>query len=167
MRLGLEEIERSIRASFDHSDVESTTEKTDDEVELQWAAIERLPTFRRLRTSLFDPNNNSGEMQGKKVVTDVTRLGDIERRLFVDKLINNIEEDNRRLLRKLKSRIDKVGVKLPTVELRYSNLCVDAKVKLVHGKPMPTLWNSLKTSFSVCTFLACITFPPNITHIVH
>ncbi|KAF9591169.1 hypothetical protein IFM89_002124 [Coptis chinensis] len=37
---------------------------------------------------------------------------------------------------------------LPTVEVRYENVCVDAKCKVVHGKPLPTLWNSLKSNFS-------------------
>ncbi|KAL5700491.1 drug-responsive transcription factor pdr3 [Ranunculus cassubicifolius] len=117
----------------------------DDEIELQWAAIERLPTYTRIRTALFDFTDES---EAKKKVRDVTKLGAIERRVFIDRLINNIEEDNRKMLKKLKQRIDKVGVKLPTVELRFSNLSVEAKVKLVHGKPLPTLWNSLKSSFS-------------------
>ncbi|KAF9613044.1 hypothetical protein IFM89_005478 [Coptis chinensis] len=42
----------------------------------------------------------------------------------------------------------RAGVKLPTVEVRYENICVDAKCKVVHGKPLPTLWNSLKSNFS-------------------
>ena len=35
-------------------------------------------------------------------------------------------------------------MKLPTVEVRYENLCVEAECKVVHGKPLPTLWNALK-----------------------
>lgn len=43
----------------------------------------------------------------------------------------------------------RVGVKLPTVEVRYKNLCVEAECKVVHGRPLPTLWNSLKGLISV------------------
>lgn len=40
-------------------------------------------------------------------------------------------------------------MKLPTVEVRYKNLCVEAKCEVVKGKPLPTLWNSLLSSLSV------------------
>ncbi|KAL8481436.1 hypothetical protein ACS0TY_027806 [Phlomoides rotata] len=41
--------------------------------------------------------------------------------------------------------IDKVSVKLSTVEVRYSNLCFAAECEVVDGKPLPTFWNSLKS----------------------
>ncbi|KAG8477556.1 hypothetical protein CXB51_030215 [Gossypium anomalum] len=62
----LGETERNLRSPFRHlsSSFRSTTsdlamssslrENNDDEMELQWAAIQRLPTFKRVRTSLFD-----------------------------------------------------------------------------------------------------------------
>ncbi|KAI8027247.1 Pleiotropic drug resistance protein 3 [Camellia lanceoleosa] len=79
----------------------------DDEFSLQWAAIKRLPTFERLRSSLFDENDGSNvDAQGKRVV-DVTKLGALERNKFIDKLIKHIENDNLRLLHKLGKRIDK------------------------------------------------------------
>lgn len=78
------------------------------EYDLQWAAIERLPTFERLRSSLFDNNGDVGgaDNKGKRVI-DVTKLGAQERHLFIEKLIKHIEHDNLHLLRKIKNRIDK------------------------------------------------------------
>ena len=78
------------------------------EYDLQWAAIERLPTFERLRSSLFDNNGDVGgtDNKGKRVI-DVTKLGAQERHLFIEKLIKHIEHDNLLLLRKIKNRIDK------------------------------------------------------------
>ncbi|CAN6460446.1 unnamed protein product [Victoria cruziana] len=38
-----------------------------------------------------------------------------------------------------------VGIKLPTVEVRYKNLSADAKCEVVDGKPLPTLWNATKS----------------------
>jgi len=38
----------------------------------------------------------------------------------------------------------RVGIKLPTVEVKYHNLCVEAECRIVKGKPIPTLWNTLK-----------------------
>ncbi|XP_063940613.1 pleiotropic drug resistance protein 3-like isoform X2 [Daucus carota subsp. sativus] len=38
----------------------------------------------------------------------------------------------------------RVGLKFPTVEVRYNNLHVEAECEVVSGKPLPTLWNSLQ-----------------------
>ncbi|XP_020254356.1 pleiotropic drug resistance protein 3-like [Asparagus officinalis] len=116
----------------------------DDEYELKWAAIERLSTVRRMRTSVLDQTVSGDEEQKEKKVVDVAKLGALERRLFVEKLIKHIENDNLRLLQKLRGRIDRVNVKLPTIEVRYKNLCVEAECEVVQGKPLPTLWNSVK-----------------------
>ncbi|KAJ0976466.1 hypothetical protein J5N97_018431 [Dioscorea zingiberensis] len=49
------------------------------------------------------------------------------------------------LLSKLFSRGSrKVEVRLPTIEVRYSDLCVEAECQVVQGKPLPTLWNAAK-----------------------
>ncbi|KAK9282226.1 hypothetical protein L1049_005140 [Liquidambar formosana] len=37
-----------------------------------------------------------------------------------------------------------VGLELPTVEVRYQNLSIEAECEVVHGKPLPTLWNTFK-----------------------
>ncbi|GLU24097.1 hypothetical protein SLE2022_400610 [Rubroshorea leprosula] len=121
----------------------NSSRKDDADVEYatQWAVIERLPTFERLRSSLFDKD------KGKKVI-DVTMLGDRERHTFVERLIKHIENDNLKLLRKIRARIDKIGVKLPTIEVRYKNLSVKAECQVVRGKPLPTLWTSLSSTVS-------------------
>lgn len=126
-------------------DADSIVEE-DEGVHLQWAAIERLPTFKRIKTSLFEASN-AKDGEGKKV-TDVTKLGAAERHLFIEKLINHIENDNLRLLQNLRERIERVGMKLPTVEVRYKNLSVEAECEVVQGKPLPTLWNSIASFLS-------------------
>ncbi|KAL5700649.1 drug-responsive transcription factor pdr3 [Ranunculus cassubicifolius] len=152
----IEQIGRSLGLSGSHqssfrslSTVNSVREEVDDESALQWAAIERSPTVKRLRNSLVDSfdDGDSEEARGKKVV-DVTKLGPLERHLFVEKLIKHNEKDNLLLLQKLKRRVDKVGLRLPTVDVRYKNLCVEAECEVVHGKTIPTLWNSLKSMLS-------------------
>ncbi|KAL6970173.1 drug-responsive transcription factor pdr3 [Sarracenia purpurea var. burkii] len=137
----IETVEDHQHASSSRSiDLDSTTEGNEEE-ELKWAAIERLPTFSRLRTSLFD-------LEGKKVMTDVTKLSALERHLFIEKMIKNVEKDNLRFLQKLRDRIDRVDVKLPTVEVRFKNLYVEAECQVVCGKPLPTLWNSIANMLS-------------------
>jgi hypothetical protein len=114
LRVELAEIGRSIRSSFrrhtssfrSSSGLSSTEGDADaDQYALQWAAIERLPTL----SSLFDKDDDDAggtDNRGKQVI-DVTKLGALERHVFIEKLIKHIENDNLRLLRKIRNRIDK------------------------------------------------------------
>ncbi|XP_052192050.1 pleiotropic drug resistance protein 3-like [Diospyros lotus] len=153
LRLSFRRLASSFRSSSDS--VSAKEEDEDVECQLQWAAIERMPTFERLRSSLFDENGGSKAGAGKRVV-DVTKLGALERHAFIEKLIKHIQHDNLRLLQKLRKRIDRVGVELPKVEVRYKNLKVEAVCEVVHGKPIPTLWNSLKSILSDCVKISSL-----------
>ncbi|VAI16410.1 unnamed protein product [Triticum turgidum subsp. durum] len=119
----------------------------DEEAELKWAAIERLPTWDRLHTSL--PLNADGARPPEPV--DVRRLGAADRRELVHTLIADIHKDNLRLLRHQRRRMDRVGVRQPTVEVRWRNLRVQAECQVVDGKPLPTLLNSAVSTFSLLT----------------
>ncbi|KAL6531484.1 drug-responsive transcription factor pdr3 [Orobanche minor] len=146
------ELGRSLRSSFRRSNSAfgSTRHELDEEAIAEWAALDRLPTYDRLRASLFDGNEDGN--QGKKVV-DVTKLCPNERQMFIHKIIKHIEHDNLKLLHKMRRRMDRVGVKLATIEVRYNKLCVEAKCQVVDGKPLPTLWNSLKSMLADITRL--------------
>ncbi|KAH9779207.1 hypothetical protein WN944_014373 [Citrus x changshan-huyou] len=153
LRIELAEIGRSIRSSFRSfassfrgAIHENDEDEDDEECDPQWAAVDRLPTFERVTTALFD------DKDGKRLV-DITKLGAEERHLFIEKLIKHIENDNLRLLHKIRKRFDRVGVQLPTVEVRYKNLGVEAECEVVHGKPLPTLWNTTKSALSGFTSL--------------
>ncbi|KAM7470106.1 hypothetical protein LguiA_008289 [Lonicera macranthoides] len=67
--LGVEllDIGRSLRSSFH---ICTSKDDVDEESVLQWAAIDRLPTFERLRSSLFDENNggDGADTKGKRVI---------------------------------------------------------------------------------------------------
>ncbi|CAA6653938.1 unnamed protein product [Spirodela intermedia] len=169
----LEEIGRSMRSSFRLHNPSSrrssgafSARDQDEEYELQWAAIERLPTSDRLRSALFwRPDDVEGEgEERKREAVDVTKLGALEKHLFIESLIKHIEDDNLRLLQRQKERIDRVNVKLPTIEVRYENLTVEAECEVVQGKPLPTLWNTTKSFFLNLARLPCIkTREENIT----
>uniref|UniRef100_M8C479 Pleiotropic ABC efflux transporter N-terminal domain-containing protein n=1 Tax=Aegilops tauschii TaxID=37682 RepID=M8C479_AEGTA len=126
----------------------------DEEVELKWAAIERLPTWDRLHTSLPLHANAIHPLEP----VDVRRLGAADRRELVHTLITDIHEDNLRLLRHQRRRMDRVGVRQPTVEVRWRNLHVDAECQVVDGKPLPTLLNSAISTFSVIHSLNLLLF---------
>nr|VDD15175.1 unnamed protein product [Brassica rapa] len=139
LRMELAEIGKSMGSSF-----RSSSSRNEDEAEhaLQWAEIQRLPSFKQLRSSLVDEEGDDVE-KGKRVV-DVTKLGAMERHLMIEKLIKHIENDNLKLLKKIRRRIDRVGVELPSIEVRYKHLSVEAECEVVEGTALPTLWNSLK-----------------------
>ncbi|KAL1220621.1 ABC transporter G family member 41 [Cardamine amara subsp. amara] len=107
------------------------------ELRSQWTTVERLPTFKRATTALFHTRD-----EGR--VIDVTKLDATERHLLIEKLVKQIEADNLHLLRKIRKRIDEVCIKLPTVEVRFNDLSAEAECEVIHGKPIPTLWNTIK-----------------------
>ncbi|CAN7118574.1 ABC transporter G family member 42 [Brassica rapa] len=119
----------------------------DEEVRSQWAAIERLPTFERITTALFWNRDEQGKRNERRVM-DVSKLEDLDRHLFIDDLIRHVEDDNLRLLQKIKNRIDEVDLELPTIEVRFSDLFVEAECEVVYGKPIPTLWNAIASRLS-------------------
>lgn len=81
----------------------------DDEEALRWAALEKLPTYDRLRKTVlksYIDNENQGNTVVHKEV-DVRKLGLTERQEFIDRLFKVAEEDNEKYLRKFRNRIDK------------------------------------------------------------
>ncbi|KAL0738242.1 hypothetical protein Bca4012_014452 [Brassica carinata] len=131
----------------------------EEEVRSQWAAIERLPTFERITTALFWNRDEQGKRNERRVM-DVSKLEDLDRHLFIDDLIRHVEDDNLRLLQKIKNRIDEVGLELPTIEVRFSDLFVEAECEVVYGKPIPTLWNAIASRLSR---LMCLKKEKNIS----
>ena len=71
--------------------------------DLKWAALEKLPTYNRLRKGLLTTS------RGVANEIDITELGFQERQKLLNRLvmINVVEEDNEKFLLKLKERIDR------------------------------------------------------------
>ncbi|KAM0890718.1 hypothetical protein ACQ4PT_026875 [Festuca glaucescens] len=115
----------------------------DDEEALRWAAIERLPTYSRMRTAILsaEAQADAGKQQYREV--DVRRLAVGERQGFIERVFRVAEEDNQRFLQKLRDRIDRVGIELPTVEVRFERLTVQAQCH-VGSRALPTLLNAAR-----------------------
>ncbi|KAK9232141.1 hypothetical protein WN943_022384 [Citrus x changshan-huyou] len=96
----------------------------DDEEALKWAALEKLPTYNRLRKGLLTTS------RGEAFEVDVSNLGLQQRQRLINKLVKVTEVDNEKFLLKLKSRIDRVGIDLPKVEVRYEHLNVEGEAYL-------------------------------------
>jgi hypothetical protein len=50
------------------------------------------------------------------------------------------QDDSEQFLRSLKDRVDRVGIELPAIEVRYQDLSIDADA-FVGSRALPTLWN--------------------------
>uniref|UniRef100_A0A2N9HXZ1 ABC transporter domain-containing protein n=1 Tax=Fagus sylvatica TaxID=28930 RepID=A0A2N9HXZ1_FAGSY len=112
----------------------STREEDEDEEDLRWAALEKLPTFKRLKKGLLTtPEGEASEI-------DIHKLGLQERKILIDRLLKVPEEDNEKFLFQLKNRIERVGIDIPTIEVRFEHLSVEAETH-VGSRALPTLFN--------------------------
>jgi hypothetical protein len=73
----------------------------DDEEALRWAAIERLPTYGRMRKGILLPVGGVGQE------VDIQGLGLAERKNLIERLMRTAEEDNERFLLKLRDRMER------------------------------------------------------------
>ena len=73
----------------------------DDEEALKWAALEKLPTYNRLRRGLLMGS------EGEASEIDIHNLGFQDKKNLVERLVKVAEEDNEKFLLKLKNRIDR------------------------------------------------------------
>uniref|UniRef100_R7VZ22 ABC transporter domain-containing protein n=1 Tax=Aegilops tauschii TaxID=37682 RepID=R7VZ22_AEGTA len=72
---------------------------------------------------------------------DVRMLEGPQRQAFVESVFRVAEEDNERFLKKLRARIDRAGIVIPTAEVRFRNLNVEAEGQ-VGSRALPTLANA-------------------------
>lgn len=79
----------------------SSRENQDDEEALKWAAIEKLPTYLRVRRGILT------EEKGQPREINITDLGLLERRSVLERLVKIAEKDNEKFLFKLKNRIER------------------------------------------------------------
>ena len=99
-------------------------EEEDDEEALRWAALERLPTYDRVRRGILTVEDG-----GEKVEVDVGRLGAHESRALIERLVRAADDDHENFLLKLKERMDRVGIDYPTIEVRFEKLEIEAEVR--------------------------------------
>ncbi|KAA3459598.1 pleiotropic drug resistance protein 1-like isoform X1 [Gossypium australe] len=112
----------------------------DDEEALKWAALEKLPTVARLRKGIL------ASSQGGANEIDVFDMGWQERKALLERLVKIAEEDNEKFLLKLKNRIQRVGIEVPTIEVRFQHLNIDAQA-YVGSNALPTVINFVTNIF--------------------
>ncbi|KAL1224342.1 ABC transporter G family member 34 [Cardamine amara subsp. amara] len=112
--------------------------REEDDVELRWAALERLPTFDRLRKGMLPQTMVNGKIGLEEV--DLTKLGTEEKKHLMEIILKFVEEDSEKFLRRLRERTDRVGIEVPKIEVRYENISVEGDVRSA-SRALPTLFN--------------------------
>ncbi|XP_042482888.1 pleiotropic drug resistance protein 1-like [Macadamia integrifolia] len=105
----------------------------DDEEALKWAALEKLPTYNRLRKGVL------AGLEGETKEIDIKSLDLSDRKILLERLVK-VADDNENFLLKLKDRLDRVGIDVPTIEVRYEHVNVDAEA-YVGSRALPTVLN--------------------------
>lgn len=109
--------------------------REEDESDLRWAALEKLPTFKRIRTSML--MKESGSVRE----VDVKHLSMADFHHLLQTLHRPLDNEEEHLMARMRQRLDRVGLELPTIEVRYENLTVKANCH-VGNRGLPTLWNT-------------------------
>ncbi|XP_043694952.1 pleiotropic drug resistance protein 1-like isoform X2 [Telopea speciosissima] len=110
----------------------SRAREDDDEEALKWAAIQKLPTWNRMRKGIL--------LGGEDGVTtkeiDIDCLGPEERKILIERL----EVENDKFFLRLRNRITRVGIELPTIEVRFEHLNVDTEAHM-GSRALPSIPN--------------------------
>ncbi|KAM6551085.1 hypothetical protein CsatB_000893 [Cannabis sativa] len=103
----------------------------------QMAAIATLPSQKCSNFALLR-KSPSGKAGAETI--DVTKLDRQGRENLVKKVLATNDQDNNKLLSAIKERLDRVGIKVPNVEVQFENLNVVSKVQ-TGSRALPTLIN--------------------------
>ncbi|KAJ0487068.1 putative ABC-type sulfate transporter [Helianthus annuus] len=153
----------SIREALSASLAENRRE--DDEEELKWAAIEKLPTYDRLKKGIFKHVLDDGQIVHEEM--DVTLLGPQEKKQLIESMFKVVEEDNEKFLNRVRARTDRVGIDIPKIEVRYKNLSIEGDVH-VGSRALPTLLNAtLNTIEGLLRFIRLVPSKKRVVKILH
>ncbi|XP_016442240.1 ABC transporter G family member 32 isoform X2 [Nicotiana tabacum] len=112
----------------------SFREDGDDEEALRWAALERLPTYNRVRRGIFR------NIVGESWEVDVDKLQNDERKVVLDRLVKSVDDDWEKFFNRMRLRFERVDLDFPKVEVRFQHLTVEAYVHL-GSRALPTISN--------------------------
>ncbi|KAA3458581.1 ABC transporter G family member 31-like [Gossypium australe] len=150
------DVEADNEESFHRPSTAEVVER--DEEDLIWEAIARLPSVKRGRFAILrrTPSEiehsvgaggvEGGGETGSTETIDVTRLDRARRELVVKKALASDDQDNYKLLSAIKDRLDRVGMEVPKVEVRFQNLNINANAE-IGSRALPTLVNVARDFF--------------------
>ncbi|URE18250.1 Plant PDR ABC transporter associated [Musa troglodytarum] len=120
-------------AVFSRSSSFRECSEDDEEEALRWAALERLPTYSRVRRGIL--RGAAGDCSE----VDVARLSSGDRTALIDRLLVD-SGDAEHFFRRIRQRFDAVNLEFPKIEVRFQELKVDAYVH-VGSRALPTIPN--------------------------
>ena len=82
--------------------------REEEEKELMWAAIERLSTYDRMRKGMLRQVLDNGRIVENEV--DIRKLGMQDKKLLMESILKDAEDDNERFLMRLRERIDRYQI---------------------------------------------------------
>ncbi|KAJ7956612.1 Pleiotropic drug resistance ABC transporter [Quillaja saponaria] len=112
----------------------SFREEGEDEEALRWAALERLPTYTRVRRGIFK------NIVGDTKEIDLSELEAQEQKLILDRLVSSVDDDPERFFERMRRRLDAVDLEFPKIEVRFQHLTVESFVH-VGSRALPTIPN--------------------------
>uniref|UniRef100_A0A6N2N7D7 ABC transporter domain-containing protein n=1 Tax=Salix viminalis TaxID=40686 RepID=A0A6N2N7D7_SALVM len=112
----------------------SYREGGEDEEALRWAALERLPTYARVRRGIFK------NVVGDHKEMDLSELEVQEQKLVLERLVSSVDDDPERFFDRMRKRFDAVRLEFPKIEVRVQNVTVESFVH-VGSRALPTIPN--------------------------
>lgn len=82
-----------------------SVKEIDEEEELKWEALGRLPTYDRMRKGILKQVLDNGTVNYEEV--DITKLGVQEKKHLLENILKTAEEDYEKFLHKMRDRIDR------------------------------------------------------------
>eukprot|EP00253_Pinus_taeda_P012447 PITA_12447 len=123
---------------------ERISAEEEEEQQMIWAAIERLPTNERVRNSILNDvviaAAGSSHIHNHLQQIDVANIPLETRKKLVKRLVGVTDQDNEHFLQKLHQRLQRVGIILPEIEIRFEKLNISSRV-YVGSRALPTLVN--------------------------
>ncbi|PPS13302.1 hypothetical protein GOBAR_AA07351 [Gossypium barbadense] len=110
----------------------------------RFAILRRTPS--EIEHSVGAGGVEGGGETGSTETIDVTRLDRARRELVVKNALASDDQDNYKLLSAIKDRLDRVGIEVPKVEVRFQNLNINANAE-IGSRALPTLVNVARDFF--------------------
>ncbi|PKA64532.1 Pleiotropic drug resistance protein 6 [Apostasia shenzhenica] len=123
----------SIRSQWPSVVEDLDNRECEEEESLRWAALERLPTFNRVRRGILQ--RDAGEYSE----VDVSNLTSGDRTALINRLLSD-SGDPERFFQRIRQRFDAVNLEFPKIEVRFQELKVDAYVH-TGSRALPTIPN--------------------------
>ncbi|XP_061350163.1 pleiotropic drug resistance protein 2-like isoform X2 [Gastrolobium bilobum] len=108
-----------------------------------------------MRKGILKQVLDNGKVNYEEV--DITKLGVQEKKHLLESILKTAEEDNGNFLNRMRDRIDRVGIEIPKIEVRFEHLSIEGDA-YIGTRALPTLLNS--TLNAVEGVLGCIKLLP-------